>query len=105
MVDIKKVESRGNALAQKQLQLIPCTMVLYDKGGTIQRAGCLVTGCQIKVASRSYSSRPMASPIRENKKKVVCNELCFNNTLIRENIYLEPYHRRQPGQQSYINLK
>ena len=36
--------------------MIPCTVhtvVLYDKGGTIQRAGCLVTGCQIKVASRS----------------------------------------------------
>ena len=32
----QKVKSRGNALAQKQAQLIPCTVVLYDKGGTIQ---------------------------------------------------------------------
>ena len=45
------------------MQLIPCTVVLYDKGGTIERAGCLVTGCQIKVAPRSHSSRPMASPM------------------------------------------
>ena len=29
------------------------TVVLYDKGGTIQRAGCLVTGCQIKMASEA----------------------------------------------------
>ena len=45
-----------------------CTVVLYDKGGTIQQAGCLVTGCQIKVASRSHSSRPMASPMRDNSR-------------------------------------
>ena len=31
-----KSESRGNALAQKKAQLIPCTVVLYDKGGTTQ---------------------------------------------------------------------
>ena len=29
------------------------TVVLYDKGGTIQRVGCLITGCQIKMASRN----------------------------------------------------
>ena len=36
-----------NALAQKQAQLIPCTVVLYDKEVTIQRAGFLFTSCQI----------------------------------------------------------
>ena len=36
-----KSESRGNALAQKKVQLIPFTEVLYDKGGKIQRTGCL----------------------------------------------------------------
>ena len=36
-----KSESRGNALAQKKTQLIPCTVVLYDKVGTNQQAGCL----------------------------------------------------------------
>ena len=28
-------------LGPKQAQLLPYTVVLYDKGGTIQRAGCL----------------------------------------------------------------
>ena len=32
---------RRNALAQKKTQLIPCTVVLYDKGGTNQQAGYL----------------------------------------------------------------
>ena len=36
-----KSESGGNALALKKAQLIPCTVVLYDKEGTNQRAGCL----------------------------------------------------------------
>ena len=36
-----RVKVGGNALAQKKAQLIPCTVVLYDKGGTNQRAGCL----------------------------------------------------------------
>ena len=36
-----RVKVRGNALALKKAQLIPCTVVLYDKRGTIQRAGCL----------------------------------------------------------------
>ena len=31
-----------NALYQKQAQPLPCTGILYDKGGTIQRASCLV---------------------------------------------------------------
>ena len=39
-------------------------MVLYYIGGTIKRAGCLVTGCQIKVASRSHSY----PDIKKNKK-------------------------------------
>ena len=26
-------------------QLIPCTEVLNDKGGTIQRAGCMISEC------------------------------------------------------------
>ena len=36
-----KSESRGECLAQKKAQLIPCTVVLYDKGGTNQRASCV----------------------------------------------------------------
>ena len=36
-----RVKVGGNALALKKAQLIPCTVVLYDKGGTNQRAGCL----------------------------------------------------------------
>ena len=32
----------------KQAQLIPCTVVLYDKGGTIQRAGCQLPGDRLK---------------------------------------------------------
>ena len=36
----KKGKIRGNALAQKQAQLIPCTVLFFDKGGKIQRAGC-----------------------------------------------------------------
>ena len=39
---------RWNALDKKQAQLLPCTVVLYVNGGTIQPAGCLVTRCQIK---------------------------------------------------------
>ena len=31
----------GNALAQKKAHLIPCTVVLYDRGGTNQRTGWL----------------------------------------------------------------
>ena len=37
-----RVKVGGNALAQKKAQLIPCTVVLYEKGGTNQRAGCLL---------------------------------------------------------------
>ena len=59
VVDIKKVESRGNALApNRRSSYLICSVVLYDKGGTNQRAGCLVTGCQIKMASKSRGSRP-----------------------------------------------
>ena len=36
-----KSEGRGNALAQKKAQLIPCTVVLFDKEGTNQHAGFL----------------------------------------------------------------
>ena len=53
-------------LSPKQAQLLPCTVVLYDNGGTIQRAGCPVTGCQIKMTSRSRTSRQMASSMRGN---------------------------------------
>ena len=56
----------GIALARKQAHFIPRTLIYYDKGGSIKRAGCLVTGCQIKMASRSHSSRPMASPMPSN---------------------------------------
>ena len=38
-------------------QLIPCTVVLYDKEGTIQRSGCLITKCWIYMAPRSYIPR------------------------------------------------
>ena len=31
----------GMPWPRKKAQLIPCTVVLYDKGGTNQRAGCL----------------------------------------------------------------
>jgi hypothetical protein len=33
----------------------------YDKGGKLQQAGWIVGWCQLKVASRSHSSRPIAS--------------------------------------------
>ena len=36
-----RVKVGGNALALKKAQLIPCTVVLYDKGGKKQRAGFL----------------------------------------------------------------
>ena len=36
-----KSESGGECLGPEKAQLIPCTVVLYDKGGTNQRAGCL----------------------------------------------------------------
>ena len=32
---------KGECLGPKKAQLIHCTVVLYDKGGTIQWAGCL----------------------------------------------------------------
>ena len=51
VVDIKKGEKQGECLCRKHAQLILCTVVIYDKGGTFQRAGCLVTGCQIRMAS------------------------------------------------------
>ena len=60
-----------NSLAQEQAQLLPCTVVLYDKGGTIQGAGFLVTVFQIKVACRRQSSRPMASPMQGNARYVI----------------------------------
>ena len=61
----KNVESRRNAKTPKKAQFKPCTVVLYDKGCTIQRTGCLVTGYHIQVASRSHAgSRPMASPMQ-----------------------------------------
>ena len=41
-------------------------VVLYDKGSAIQQAGYLVTMCQIKVASKSHSSRPMALTVQGN---------------------------------------
>ena len=70
MVDIKKVKRRGNALAEKQAQLIPCTVVLYDKGGTIQRADCLVTRCQIKMATETQIINPfLNSRITANHDK------------------------------------
>ena len=59
---------RLKTLAKKQAQIIPCTVVIYGKGGTIQRSGCLVTGSQIKMASKSRSFRPMASPMRGNSR-------------------------------------
>ena len=34
-------EWRGNRRLKKLAQLITCTVVLYDKRGTILRAGCL----------------------------------------------------------------
>ena len=36
-----KSKSGGNSLALKKAQFIPCTLVLYDKEGKNQRAGCL----------------------------------------------------------------
>ena len=62
----KKCLKEGECLSPKQAQLIPFTVDLYNNGGTIQRAGCLVIGCQIKMAS---SSRPMVSPMRDNHEK------------------------------------
>ena len=48
------------------LESISFKATSYIQWGKIQRAGCLVTGCQIKVASRSHISRPIASPKRDN---------------------------------------
>ena len=36
------------AFDPKQAQLIPCTVALYDKGGTIQRAGCQLSGDKLR---------------------------------------------------------
>ena len=33
----------GGMPRPKQTQLIPCTIVLFNKGSTIQRAGCLAS--------------------------------------------------------------
>ena len=44
----KHGKSRG-----KQVQLIPCTVVLYDKGGKIQQPGYLVTECWTKIANKT----------------------------------------------------
>ena len=42
MVDIKRWKVGKNALAQNRSSSFYSTVFLYDKGGTIQRAGCLV---------------------------------------------------------------
>ena len=34
----------GECISPKQAQLTPCAVVLYDKEGTIQQAGCLLPG-------------------------------------------------------------
>ena len=47
------VKVGGNALTLKRAQLIPCTVVLYDKGGTIQWAGCLRPGVSASVSSNA----------------------------------------------------
>ena len=52
-------------------QLIPCTVVIYDKGGTIQRAGCLIIKCWIYMASRSHIPRPPRSYLGEIMKKAI----------------------------------
>ena len=55
----------GNALAKNRRSLY-LVKWFSDTGGTIQQAGYLVTMCQIKVASKSHSSRPMALPVQGN---------------------------------------
>ena len=56
---MKKLKVGGMPWPEKKAQLIPCTVVLCDKGGTIQRAGCLnVYGCKrFQKASKLSSSR------------------------------------------------
>ena len=44
----KKVDSRRNALAPKKAQLIPYTVVLYEKGGTIKLADCQLPGDRLR---------------------------------------------------------
>ena len=51
-------EGGGNALALKKAQLTPCTVVLYDKGGTNQRAGCLALSFPTLDHPPSYSFNP-----------------------------------------------
>ena len=58
----KMVESRRNAWTPSRRSSYLVEWFSMKKVGTIKRAGCLVTGCQIKMASRSRSSRPMAHP-------------------------------------------
>ena len=38
----------GGMPSPKQAELIPCTVVLYDKEGTIQRAGCQLPGDRLR---------------------------------------------------------
>ena len=58
--------------------LYKCTMIFYDKGGTIQRAGCLVTRCQIKVAERGTCVKGSVSQKVSNKENHLFS---FKNSL------------------------
>ena len=46
----KKGKSKENALAtnRRSQYLVQCTVVLYDKEGTIQQAGCQLSGGRLR---------------------------------------------------------
>ena len=48
MVDIKSLNV-GVMPKSKKLQQIPCTVVLHDKGGTVQRAGFQLPGDRLRL--------------------------------------------------------
>ena len=55
------------ALAPKKAQLIPCTVVFYDKYGTIQRAGCQLPRDRLRwLHLRAIVLGHATSPMRDN---------------------------------------
>ena len=66
--DIKR-EKQGKCIDQKQAQLIPFIVILYVKGGTSQRAGCLVFSVRLSWLIKSHVSRLLASLFRGNMAK------------------------------------
>ena len=65
---------------KKRAQLIPCLMVIHDKGDTIQRASCLSTRRQSKAKKRQSNEKSTKDPVGFYKTASPCR-----NSLIREN--------------------